>query len=32
MFNDLYREFAGAGFRATAEYDDHEIERAIVLH
>lgn len=32
MFNDLYREFTANDFRATNDYSDKEIEKAIVLH
>jgi hypothetical protein len=32
MFNDLYREFVGDKFKATNDYSDKEIERAIILH
>ena len=32
MFNDLYREFTTADFKATNDYSDDEINQAIVLH
>jgi hypothetical protein len=32
MFNDLYREFVAEKFKATNDYSDKEIERAIILH
>ena len=32
MFNDLYSEFTGKKFKATDEYSDKDIEKAILFH
>ncbi len=32
MFNELYEEFVKTDYKATKDYSDKEIERAIVLH
>lgn len=32
MFNDLYEEFVKPGYKATKEYKDGDIDKAIVLH
>ncbi len=32
MFNELYEEFVKNDFKATKDYSDKEIEKAIVLH
>lgn len=32
MFNELYEEHAHSKFKATKEYNDKDIERAIILH
>lgn len=32
MFNDLYSEFIHENFRATNDYRNDEIEKAIILH
>lgn len=32
MFNEVYSEFIGKKFKATVDYSDKDIERAIVLH
>jgi hypothetical protein len=32
MFNDLYSEFTKGDFKATNDYSDDEINKAIILH
>ena len=32
IFNELYEEFVKKDFKATKDYSDKEIEKAIVLH
>ncbi len=32
MFNDLLKEFSGQDYRATNDYKDKDIEKAIILH
>jgi hypothetical protein len=32
MFNDLYEDFTKSGAKATKEYSDKDIDKAIILH
>jgi len=32
MFNELYEEFVKSGYKATKDYKDSDIDKAIVLH
>jgi len=32
MFTDLYAEYIKSGYKATNDYSDQDIDRAIILH
>ncbi len=32
MFNDLLRGFSASDYRATNDYNDNDIQKAIILH